>query len=133
MKTEAALYTYLASYTGLTDLVGTRIFPVIHEIDAEFPSVVYRRLFSEPVHAMGSDATVRSVVFGFSVLAETYTEVKDVQDQVEAALRGYSGTMGGDGGVVIQSVLLNNIGEDYEDDMRVFVVNLEFELWAEEA
>lgn len=133
MKTEAALAIYLNAYTNLTDLVSDRIFPVIHEQDADTPSVIYRRMGTDPVHAMGSDATVRPVTILLVALAETYTEVKDVQEQVEAALRGYTGTMGGGSGVPIQSVLLNNISEDYEEDMRYFIVYLEFEFWAEEA
>ena len=133
MKTEEALYAYLAAYSNLTALVSTRIFPVVHEIDADFPSVVYRRLGSEPVHAMGSDADLRAVTVLVACVAETYTELKDVQYQVETALRGYSGTMGGVSGVVVQRVLLDNIWDDYEDDMRLFVSYLEFEIWAEEA
>ncbi len=132
MKTEAALYSYLSSYTNLTAIVSTRIFPVIHELDADFPSVIYRRLNSEPVHAMGGDADLRAVTISVACLAETYSECKDVQEQVETALRGYDGTMGGVGGVVVQKILLENISDDYEEDMRIFVAYLDFEIWAEE-
>lgn len=133
MKTESAIYLHLKDFVPLTDIVSTRIFPVIHELDAAFPSVVYRRLGSDPVHAMGGDANLRTVTMAIACLAETFTLVKDTQEQVEAALRGYEGTMGGVEGVPIQKIFLANIMDDYEDDMKVFVTYLEFEIWAEEA
>ena len=133
MKTEAALYAYLVAQSGLTDLVSTRIYPLVIEQSASLPAIVYQRIASMPIHLSGDDDNLRDVSMGVYCIAENYDEVKDVQEQVETALNNYSGTMGGDGGVVVQRVFLENIGESFNDDMRVFIVELTYSIWAEEA
>jgi len=133
MKTEAAIYHQLVNTAGLVALVGARIFPVILEQDIDFPAVTYQRLGSSPIHASGSDATLRDVTMGIAVVADQYEDAKNVQAQVEVALTDFSGEMGGTGGVQVQRCFIENIAEDFSDDIRAYIVTLEFSVWAEEA
>jgi len=113
MDIEDALYTYLSTYSGLTDLVSTRIYPDIFPQEVVPPAVVFTRESGPREMAMGSRPGIAYPRYKFTALASTKTSAVDVVDQLRAALDYYSGTMGGESGV---EVLFSRVDDEYDEE-----------------
>lgn len=108
MKIEEALYTYLKSHTGLSALVGSRIYPLKLPQNPTLPAVVYVKVSYAGERAMGTgNPRASRARFQFSCFAQSYASAKDVAEQVKLALQDYSGLMGG--GVTVLDT--NVVGE----------------------
>lgn len=131
MTIEAALYSYLSTYAGLTALIGLRIYPVDITQDAEMPAVAYQLVDDLPVHSGGADLIVHAARFQFSCWGTTYLNACAVAVQIKAALQDYSGTMGGSGGVKIQRSFLEMTTDLFDEEMRRCGRACDFVLWHE--
>jgi len=133
MQIGEALYSYLSSYAGLTALVGNRIYPLILPQGVTLPAVTYTQISGPRVHCMGSDPGLTHPRFQVSVWAESYSDMATVAAQVRAALQDYSGTMGGDDGVVVQRIFLEDeTDRNFEPNTKTFRRDLDFIIWHEE-
>ena len=103
-----AIYNYLSGYTGLTDLVSTRIYSQVMPQGVVYPAVTYQVISPGTVnHLMNSDSGLyKDPQVQVSSWASTQSSGDAVAVQVSAALKDYSGTMGGDGGITVQRVFL---------------------------
>lgn len=89
MSLETEIYSRLSGYANLTAIVGTKIYPLLLPQEVALPAVTYFKVSDIPVHAMGSDADIKTARFQISCWAEKYEEVKSVEVQVKAALSRY--------------------------------------------
>lgn len=123
---EKALVNRLNNYSGLTALVGSRVYPLVAPNNVMRPYIVYQKISGPQVHTMGQDPGLQYPRFQFSCWGETYSSVKAVGAQVKAALSDYSGTLLG---VVIQRIIFENILDSYEADTGLFGCRLDFLVW----
>lgn len=130
MRIEQALYNRLSTHAGLAALVGSRIYPVRLPLRPDYPAVSYFRVSRSMRRAFGGTVSGQETRFQFDCWAKTYAGGKDVADQVIAALDGFSGTMGGSGGVEVQAVYLENEqDDDFEDSADLYHTIVEFMIW----
>ena len=128
---EAALYTRLSGYAGLTALVGTRIYPNIAPQSVQSPFVTYSRISTTRESAMGADTGLVHVRVQVDCWAaagpndDGYADVKAVAAQVRAALQRYDATVGS---VVIQDIMLDSEQDlfDAADPVRYHRTSLDF-------
>ena len=121
MKIEEALYAHLKAHTGLSSLVGTRIYPLVLPQNPALPAVTYQKISRAGERVMNNSTTlVVRTRFQISCWATSYSNAKDVAEQVKLALQDYSGLMGGAGGVQVLDV--NVVGEQdiYEPDTGIY-------------
>ena len=123
MSIETALYTQLSGYAGLTDLVSTRIYPLILPQDCSLPAVTYFRVSGPRIHAMGSDTGNAMPRFQISCWASTYSSVKAVATQVRAALSRLQDTVDS---VVIEDIFIENEMDVYDPDVETYHTSLDF-------
>ena len=114
MELGEALYSKLSGTTDLTALVSTRIYPRIAPQNTAFPYVIFFQVSNPGYHAMLNDPNINSPRWQISTWAETYSSARAIAKQVKAALRDYSGTMGGSSGVSVQRIFYEN-EVDYTD------------------
>ncbi|MCK9600682.1 MAG: DUF3168 domain-containing protein [Sphaerochaeta sp.] len=138
MNIEQALYSYLSGYSGLTAIVGYRIYPVIRPKDSSLPAVVFQKISDSPFHTLEKDPSFTRSRFQFTGWAKDidggasgYAQCKDIAAQLKAALRDYSGTMGGVGGVNVSGALLENESDGYEDSTDEYRCDLDFFIFHE--
>lgn len=115
MDLEAALYTQLKNHTGLAALVGTRIYPDFIPQSNTQDALCFRLEDTETVHTMGSDTSLEGVYYKISCFGTTKSQARAVATQVKAALRDFSGVMGGDGGVTVQRIFLE---DEYDEEAQ---------------
>lgn len=129
MRLDEALYSYLSGTAALTALVGLRIYPVIAPESASAPYLVLTEIskINEPVSGgSGPDYEVRYQV---SVWADTYASARAVAVQVSTALKNYSGTMGGAGGVVVSIIYEETESEFYEPTTEKYHIAMDYLIW----
>lgn len=121
MKIEEALYAHLKSYTGLTNLVGTRIYPLVLPQNPTLPAIIYQKISRVGGRALSSPSPryVRAR-FQISCWGASYGSVKDVAEQVKAALQDYHGVMGGTGGVTVLDADVANEQDIYEPEVGIY-------------
>ena len=105
MTVENAVRSRLNGFAGLTSLVASRIHPLTLPQNVTYPAVSYSKVSVERVRAMGADPGLALARFQVSCWATTYAAVRDVGEQVRAALQRWRGTVEG---VVIQESFFEN-------------------------
>jgi hypothetical protein len=111
--------TLITAATGLTALVGTKIYPLTVPQDIELPYVSYFIVSDVPEHAMGTDAEIETVRLQVSCWADTYDVAKAIEVQVRAALSRYrSGN--------IKDIFFENSLDLYDGEEGVYHVPCDF-------
>ena len=90
----SALRQRLLDVTGVTDLVGIRIYPMKLPQEPTFPAIVYQRISGDHEHAHGTRASGLAMPrYQFDAYADTYTGADNLGEQIRLALQGFSGTI----------------------------------------
>lgn len=126
---EEALYTYLIAHAGLSALVGDRVYPLVAPQDATYPLVVYQRISGIRIHSHSGPSGLASPRFQFSAWGESFSDAKNVAEQVRLALDGYAGTMGS---LAVGACLIATELDQYEPDTGLYRTILDFFIWHEE-
>jgi hypothetical protein len=130
MTLEQALYNYLASApAGLVTLLAGRIYPLTLPQEAALPAVSYQRISTTGMRTMGAPRLGREATFQFDVWATSHASRLAVTDALRVALDGYSGTMGGAGGVDVLAVQMQNDQDGYEPLTKAYRGIVEFKIW----
>jgi len=132
MLIEQALMTFLLAQTGITDLVGTRIHFVQAPQDTETPYLVFQKISGVREHSHDGASGLANPRFQFSAFAETYSAAKGVIAALQTALDGYTGTMGGVGGVYVGAALYEDENDLGREDSGLFGVSADYFFWHEE-
>ena len=116
MTIEALIYTRLSGYSGLTALIGTRIYPLVVSELSAYPAVTVQTISNpEREHCMGRDAVISRPRIQITAWADTYPEVVNVITQVVLALRRYSTT-----GIQDTFLIAEPYDLDYEDEAKKY-------------
>lgn len=129
MTIDDALYTYLSTYAGLKAIVGFRIYPMSLPDKVQLPAVVFSKTGEETVHAFGNDPGLKNLTYEVISMASTYYDAVDLSAQVLLALKDYTGTMGGSGGVVVQRVFFEGEEPNYAAENDIHYVTQNFIIW----
>jgi hypothetical protein len=108
---EAGVYSFLSTTTGITNLVGTRIYPVRapERLAGELalPVLVYQKISGPSEHTKDGSAHFAFPRFQFTCWAPKYSDAKAVRTAVQAALEAF--TNGASmGGVVVSEIIVMN-------------------------
>jgi hypothetical protein len=137
MLIEEALITHLLAQTFTTTyLTGTdgkkRIYPVIAPQDVATPYIVVFKVDSLPEHSHDGDSHLDNPRFQVSNFSTNYAEAKLLAALGKTALVGYSGTMGGAGGVDVNGVFKVNETDLFEENTKLFHVAVDYKMWHRE-
>lgn len=93
---EASLFSYLNTITGITDLVGDRIYPHhIPQEQSEFPLLTFQRISTTHDHVLTGAAGMAQARFQFDCWGLTPDDVSELAEACRQALQGFIGTMEG--------------------------------------
>lgn len=124
MPVESTLYTRLTGFSGLSALIGDRIYPNIAPQRVTKPYIAYRRVSASRFTAFGQDTGDVRARFQFDVFADTYTAAKNVSEQLRLALQRWSTTTG----TTIHTIFFLNEVDLYEEDPELHHLALDFEV-----
>lgn len=125
MTIEQAIYNYLtAAPRSLT------VYPVRLPQDPPLPAVTYTRVATPMIRTIRG-GKVYNPVFQFDCWAASYAGAKGLAASVRDALDGFSGLMGGVGGVQVQAIYINSEMDDFEATPGIYRVIVEATIWHE--
>jgi hypothetical protein len=131
MEIDEALVAHLTSDGAISALVGSKVRPLRADPDDTAPYIVYQRIVtteehshSGPTgvqlpHSHSGPTGVQLPRFQFSCVGTSYDQARDLAIAVRASLNGFSGEMGGGGGVQVARIKVDNEVEDYEFDTNL--------------
>jgi len=123
MNAGKAVYGILSANSGVTDIVGTNIFPEIAEQETAVPFIVYQLQNVAPEDTHDGPSKLDEVQFEFLCYADSYNAAADLGVAVRAALDRVSGTYNG---VHVESVQFNDVDVEIEYDPRRYSQVLKF-------
>lgn len=132
MLIEQALATHLANDSGISAIVGTRIYAGLRPQKSPLPSIVYSRVSGVRIESLQGSSGLARPRFQIDCCGKSYPAVKNLAEAIRLSLEGFRGTMGGGGGVVVQCVRYLGDIDFYSDDEEIFRVALDFEIWHNE-
>ena len=124
------MITRLEAVTGVTDLVGTRIYPNLLPQSPTYPALTYQQVSGPRIESLQGHSGLAHPRFEFNAFAETYIEARDIIEQVRLALEGFSGTVDS---VDIDGINLLDSRDFFEDSLGVHRRDMDFEVWHHEA
>lgn len=83
MATESDLYSDLTGDAGVSAVVGSRVYPGVLPDTASYPAIAYRVISATVIGGVCKARRVQVDVY-----AQTYSDVKDGRDAVEALADG---------------------------------------------
>jgi len=88
ITTGKEIYTLLSSSTGLTQTVGTNIYPLILSENTPYPAIIYERSYT---NEFNRDSYISTSTFDITVLSENYSESINIAEEINETLNFYSG------------------------------------------
>lgn len=127
---EDALVAYLLSYSGLTALIGTNLYPNEMPEDVNLATndvVVYQKITDPKDHNYDGIETLERPNYQFTAFSKVKNNAVAIKEQIRAALCDYSGTLSG---LTIQwAILTNEISSSSKvETLTLYTETLEFEI-----
>lgn len=111
LQVGKALYQMLISDQDVVKAVGSKIYPLVADIETKFPFIVYKRNSIQPVTSKDK-IIYHSIAYVEVVIAsDKYEQSIEVAEYVISALK--AGTFNG---LQIKDIALENAEEDYQDN-----------------
>lgn len=121
MIIENAIRAHLLLQSGLTALVGTRIYYMTAPQNVTNPYIVFFRVSAVPEYSLAGHSNLINARFQFDIYADTYYETKQIAAQIQLALQDKCNeTIGGSSGVNV-SIQQENEQDLYENVFRCVV------------
>lgn len=133
MNIEEALVAHLTNDGQVSALIGSRVYPLAAPQDAILPLLVYQRISTPREASQSGSSGLAHPRFQLTCRATSYSQVKDLVKAVRISLDCFKGTLGGDGGVSVGAIFLDNEQDDYEEASGEFSELLDFIIWHREA
>lgn len=140
MTIEEALVAQLLATPAVTALLGSgssfRFYPMVipqaATDAAKYPAAVWERISGPREHDLEGPAGLAHPRFQITCWAKTMAQAVAVSNAISVALDGFSGTLGGVGGVETSPILVEDERDAYDDDERVFARQLDIVCWHDE-
>ena len=91
---EEGVRLVLTLDSNVTTLVSTRIYPIRARQGNTRPYITYQRVSGMNHHHFGAGTTLAQARVQLNLIADSYSEIKDLSDAVRKALDMSSGTYG---------------------------------------
>ncbi len=112
----------LENYSDLTDLVGTKIFPILAKQGTNLPVVEYTIDTITPEYSKG-EWMCDEVDFSILCTALSYKLATELCGEVRNAMELAAGEKNG---ITMQKVYMDGYTEDYDLDGSSYIINLRF-------
>ena len=131
---EASIFSILSGDGTVSGLVSSRIYPNVIPQNTALPAIIYSQVSGQRQHTLASTDDMVPSLWQFTVVAETYAELRGISDAVRGALDNYSDTSGG---VVIQCGHLLDENDEVNrtagtDKLTRYIKQMTFNIWYNE-
>jgi len=134
MRIYEALYKYLQTVSGVTALVGTRVYDMFADQGAAYPLIVIEELDDERFHQLSAKPTATRRPVLFTCVAEGNPKAaNDLADQVYTAImQEHVAITAAAGSLTVRSIHYSSRNNTYETDLetdaKLFACAIEFSI-----
>jgi len=115
------IYSILISDSNVTDIMGTRLFPMRLEPGTVLPAAVYQVITTDPVNSLDGDSGLDLLRVQIKAWADTYTEAKSLGLAIRNAITGAASIKA-----------ITEIDKDDQDEKtKSFAAVMQFSIWGE--
>ena len=125
MSIQSDIRTYLLTQTGVTDLVGSRIYAMKSPKRATFPSLTYSTVSSVRTRSHSGDSSLTTKRIQLSCWAAKYGDCRDLVDQLVSSLESYKGLMGL---TTVYSSFVENEIDAYDPESKLYHVPVDVKI-----
>lgn len=125
MSIQADIRTYLLTQTGVTDLIGSRIYAMKLPKKAVFPSLTYSTISSVRTRSHSGDSSLTTPRIQLSCWGEKYQDCKDLAAELVSSLESYKGLMGS---TTVYSSFVENELDLYDSESKVYHVPVDVKI-----
>lgn len=129
MTIEEAITSHLTTNAGVAALVASRVYPKQMPQAPTYPAIVYHRISGPREHSQTGSSGLAHPRFQFDLYARSYAGAKNLSEKVRLAFDDFRGSMGGGSGVEVDAVFLEDDGDDYDDDLQVYMFRVDYTFW----
>jgi hypothetical protein len=112
---EESLFNYLSNIINITDIVSTKIYPLIAPEDIIAPFIVYTPYSQQFSHSFNNDSGYNDKYIQIDIYHTSFINLKVLCKEVRKSLINFKGIMG-TGGIDIQAVICENGDQDSFDN-----------------
>lgn len=123
---NAGLFALLSTTSAISSICGTRIYPVVRPTGATYPALTYKLIAAKPSPTLQTSGYQRWRI-EFNCFAGTYDQAAALRAALRSTLEGFNGILGD--GTFLQDAQFIQLGEDFEDDPRIYCLMIEFYLF----
>ena len=132
MNIFAALYGELSTDAGVVALASTRGYPSVIPQDADYPAWAYQQISGFDTLPHDGPTNFQFARYQITCVAETYLAAQNLALAVQAALDGFTGEMGGTGGVTVHFCHVENLTDGYNTGTETHTVRCDVVIWFSE-
>lgn len=127
MNFEQALRAELVTVAGLT----SKVFPAFAPEGTTTPFVIYSKSNTDYIKTLDGTSTTRIGRYQIDLLAQTYSSLQDFLILVKDKLIGFEGRAIGTGGPFVQSVIVDDVVENFEQKVMFYHATFEIRFYYE--
>lgn len=116
---EASIFTALSGASGVSTIVGSRVYPLVIPQGAALPAVTYTRISGPLEMSLSGGAGLESVRVQIDAWSTTYASAKSLAAAIRAAMLAATAFK-------VASVSDRDL---FEDETSVFRVSADFTVW----
>jgi len=120
-----AVYNILSNASGVTNLIGTRIFPSIAPQGTQHPYSTYRVTNTEMVDTKANVIPRELPQVQIDVFARSREDAENIAAAIRSALHGYTGTV--QGIKIVDTRIINQNDGTLDADYILHVVSQDYE------
>lgn len=122
-----ALRAFLLSDSGISGMVGTRIYPLRLPQGDRGPSIVYSRPSEQTDHHMQGPSGLVFVRYQIDAWAKSADDASSLANLIKSRINGYKGPMSdGSSTLKVQGIFAETIREDYDSEAELFRVSRDY-------
>lgn len=124
MAIESDLYTHLINDSGVSGIVGDRVYPLRLPQGFTLPAISYQRISGDRAKDLQGSTGHTSPRIQIDCWTKKYSDLKNLAEKVRLSLDRFTGNLGG--GQYVQHVSLEGETENFEDDTEIQRISLDF-------
>lgn len=124
MDFESALRQELTSITELTN----KVFPLTAPETTSPPFIVYLKNDVNPIQTLSSTLDIIQGHYELNLLHSSYSQLQSVYQKVKSKLIDIQQRVIGTNGPFLQECTILNVVESYENQVKLYRMNIEFKV-----
>lgn len=136
MSIQSALYEHLKDDSGISAIVGDKVYPLVASGDDSPPYITFQLITRRHEHDLGAASGLARTRIQVNCWESTAALAEALADTVRESLDGFSGTMGTTNAAAVKSCRLDGEVEAYDPpadadraEAGVFSVKMDFLIW----